>query len=151
MSSRLLAPALIVVAALALALVPGPRSAAMGAPHDAGKDIDRAMKTIEESLEKLTEIVGEKDKVKESLEEVLKLEKAFMDCKIAEPHKAEKLEGKDKEKLLREYREMNIEALKVVLDLEIAVINGKLPKAKKLVNTIKAYEGKGHGKFREKG
>lgn len=113
------------------------------------QEIDAAMGTIKRSLKSLQDSAEDKDKLDQSLASVLELEAALEVCKKAVPGKAADLEGKAREKMLREYRLMIIEVLKTSLDLEAALVDGKLPKAKKLVNQIAAFEGKGHGKFKD--
>ena len=109
----------------------------------------QAMQTIRDCTKSLTKNIDDKAKIEETLRTIVRLEKAFMEAKSGTPEKAGKLEGKKLEKFMREYRTMNIAVLKTILDMEAAVVGRKLKKAKKLLNQVNAFKGKGHGKFQD--
>lgn len=140
--------AMIAIAAF-LAFKTQPPAAAAPTAKAAVQDIDGAMQTIKRTLKELLEKI-ENPKEKEAVLVAFdKLQRAFMDAKIATPPGMDKMTDAEKTTFLNGYREAQATVLKDCMDAEIKYVQGKAKEAKKLVTSIQAAKGKGHGKYKK--
>jgi hypothetical protein len=125
-------------------------SARPAAVHDgANEKIEHAMEDLNGSLKRLEKALAEKDAAK-CLPLVLKMQVACQDSKVEAPSMAETItDAKKKADFLLGYRKTMVELQKQLLDLEVAVLDGKWEDAAKLVSDkIKPSKKAGHDAYK---
>ncbi|MEY2806942.1 MAG: cytochrome b562 [Planctomycetia bacterium] len=125
-------------------------SARPAAAHDgANEKIEHAMEDLNGSLKRLEKALAEKDAAK-CLPLVLKMQVACQDSKVEAPSMAETItDAQKKADFLLGYRKTMVELQKQLLDLEVAVLDGKWEDATKLVSDkIKPSKKSGHDAYK---
>ena len=118
--------------------------------HDgANEKIEHAMEDLNGSLKRLEKALAEKDSVK-CLPLVLKMQVACQDSKGEAPSMAETItDAKKKADFLLGYRKSMVELQQQLLDLEVAILDGKWEDAAKLVSDkIKPSKKAGHDAYK---
>jgi Cytochrome b562 len=128
----------------ALALPPLPAAPPNGA-------IEQAMKQIEDSLKQLEKGVTPENHAA-MLDELSKLETAIIAAKGQVPGSAEKVEEKKRAAFVADYRKTLVATLRLALDAETAIADGKYKDADGLIrNKLSAQKSAGHSKFKTEG
>jgi hypothetical protein len=146
---------------LALALVLAPISALMLSASDpqpapvapaavADGRLDPLMQTLQSSQQKLGRALDKQD-VEVALAQTIEMQKAAQEAKLLAPPKASEIsDAAKKTEFLTAYRAQMIELQRALLDLEVAVLGGKLEDGKKIFEErIKAAKKDAHAKFKD--
>ncbi len=124
------------------------RPAAAAAP--ANDAIEQAMGQIQQSLKALGKGINAESKAA-SLEELAKVEAAILTAKTQTPDTAAAVDEKKRADFVGEFRTTLCEALKLVCDAEIAVVNDKFKDAEGILRgKLGSLKSAGHDKFKGK-
>jgi len=128
-----------ILCALAFAFMPAqPENGAIG----------QAMKQISDSLKTLEKGVTPENHAA-MLDELGKLETALIAAKGQVPASAEKVEEKKRAAFVADYRKTLVATLRLALDAETAIADGKYKDADGLIrNKLAAQKSAGHSKFK---
>jgi hypothetical protein len=128
----------VLLSAFLLLLAPAPP------PNSA---IEQAMKQISESLKALDKGITPENHAA-MLDELSKLESAIIAAKSQTPDSATKVEEKKRAAFVADYRKMLVATLRLALDAETAIADGKYKDADALIrNKLAAQKSAGHSKF----
>jgi hypothetical protein len=130
--------------AAAVFLAAAPATPPNGSIETAMKQISDAMKTLEKG------VTAENHAA--CLDELGKLETAIVAAKGQVPDAAAKVEEKKRAAFVADYRKTLIATLRLALDAETAIADGKFKDADGLIkNKLAAQKSAGHSKFKPEG
>jgi len=109
------------------------------------------MKLIEEGMKALRRSVRAPERRAESLEWAVKLQAAAQACKVLPLPMAKELEGVEREALETAYRKEMIGFVAELLELELALLDGDVERARASHGRLSEMEDTGHERFVEDG
>jgi len=113
--------------------------------------LEQAMKQMSESLKTLEKGVTAENHVA-ALDELSKFEAALITAKAQVPDSAAKVEEKKRGAYEADFRKTLVATLKLALDAETAIADGKYKDADGLIrNKLAAQKSAGHSKFKPQG
>ncbi|MEQ8768676.1 MAG: hypothetical protein RL885_32515 [Planctomycetota bacterium] len=139
--------ALVFAATLVLMNLPAPTQASV---KDDTPLADQMLE-IQGILKKIRRSVRKPEQNEESLQLANDLVKGMLASRLMPPPMLEKIPADQKDAFRAGYRKMMAETAKMVLDLEIAILDGDNDKAQELYKQIADMEEKGHAKYTEGG
>lgn len=140
---KLIAPGIAAVAAV-LVLASLSSSTAPG-----GGKLDESMQTLQGNMKRAERAFEAKDTAK-LLPAILEMQKAAYEAKTeAIPKMADEKDAKAKEELGQGFRLQMIELEKNLLDVEAALVQGKLDDAAKAFDKVKGSKKAGHDKYKD--
>ncbi len=143
MKSKLCLAAL-VVALLSVPAFLSPSQQAVGAT------LDDSMQALQAGFKGLDRALG-KGEVEKALVLVVDMQNAAQEAKVALPEKsAEIADGAERTKFLNGYRLKIVDLQRALLDVEVALVEGKPEDAKKVLETkVKPLKKEGHDAFKD--
>ena len=128
----------------AVILAAAPAAPPNGTIEQAMKQISGSMKTLEKGVTAENQVAA--------LEELAKLETAIVAAKGQSPDSAEKVDEKKRAAFVADFRKTLIATLRLALDAETAIADGKFKDADGLIkNKLAAQKSAGHSKFKPDG
>ncbi len=121
------------------------RQSAGGAARPDPRNVEGAMKLINRSLRQLNAQVGDTAKKEENLKLINDAQRGAVIAKGLEPEAAPKDDGRAK--YLKEFRRHQIKLVRMLLDLEVSVMNDKADEAKEHMAKLAAYRDESHEEF----
>lgn len=141
---RALVVALLAAAALAPAALPlAPQARAMAKNPDA-ELLHESMEKMGSNFKKLKKLAADNKLTKDALPLITQMQAAVLASKGVVPPYAEKLKGDEQASFVLGYRKKLIEALGQLLQLEVAILEGRGADAVALVKAIDATQKSGH-------
>ena len=135
---------LFLAGAVLLAAAPAPASPPNGALEQAMKQMSEALKTLEKGVSAENQAAA--------LDELTKFENALIAAKGQVPDAAAKIDDKKRAAFVAEYRKTLVTTLRLALDAESAIVEGKYKDADGLIrNKLAAQKSAGHSKFKPEG
>lgn len=127
---------------------PGERPAGRGPRGGAGEftSVEQAMKAINNGERELKKTVGDASKKTANLAHVAQMQRGALYSKNNVPGHL-----KGGEASLEAYRKAQITLMRMLLDLEVHIIDGKTADATKSVEALHAFEEEQHAKFIDEG
>jgi len=120
------------------------------APRAANDAIEQAMDQLQQSMKALGKGITAETK-SASLDELAKMESAILAAKVQTPDTAAAVDEKKRPAFVAEFRANLCEALKLVCDAEIAVVNDKFKDAEGVLRgKLGSLKSAGHDKFKGK-
>ena len=148
----LLLPALLVSAAVAVAWTNGAVShaapAAVVAAGLEGDELEDVMNGIDKNFEAVLQAIEKKDAAA-ALDLVSKIQQGVVSAKTLPPPKLRTIEEKDKAAFQAGYRKELMNLLKATADLDIALVDGDLAKAKGLAEQIDGLKKSSHEVYKK--
>lgn len=125
---------------------PSARPAVASAPVN--DTLEQAMGQLQQSMKTLGKGINAETKAS-ALEELAKIQAAILTAKAQTPDTAAKVDEKKRADFVAEFRTTLLEALKLVCDTEIAVVNDKFKEAEGILRgKLAALKSAGHDKFK---
>ena len=134
-----------------LAITAFAASSAFAQAKQKGGDLQSHMEAMQADEQKLKSIIDKPDKSKECLEIICDMEKHSFEAKLLEPSHAQKLPGKDKDKILKAFRVRLLDLERELRTTEQALVNGDGGAAVASFRKVQEIEKSGHAQFRKKG
>lgn len=112
--------------------------------------MDDSMQSLQAGFKGLEKALG-KGEVEKALRLVVDMQNAAQEAKTGLPEKsAEIADGAERTKFLNAYRLKIVDLQRALLDVEVALVEGKLEDAKKLLDTkLKPLKKEGHDTFKD--
>src|SRR5689334_6840384 len=130
--------------AAAVLLAAAPARPPNGALEQAMKQMSDALKTLEKGVTAENQAA--------SLDELSKFETALVSAKGQVPDSAAKVDEKKRAAFVADYRKTLVATLRLALDAESAIADGKYKDADALIrNKLAAQKSAGHSKFKPEG
>jgi len=140
--------ALCAAAALAAPIVSS--GEAKTAPTDE-TELGSAMETMEDALRSLRKSLRSAEQNPASLATLVELQAAVHAAKVETPAMAGKMPAEQRPAFVRDYRKEMVGMARMLLDLELLVLEGKQEEAGDLLKKIRRLEDSGHERFTEDG
>lgn len=109
------------------------------------------MKVIDDGLKKLRKDLQDPAKNADSLKRIAEMETAALFCKLETPPKSAKIPEAERAAFVTAYRKELVNVVRLMLDLETALLDGDNAKAQELRKKLHDAEDPGHEKFAEDG
>lgn len=112
--------------------------------------LDDSMQTLQAGFKALDRALG-KGEVEKALGIVVDMQNAAQEAKTGSPEKATEIaEGAERTKFLAGYRLKIVELQRALLDVEVALVEGKPEDAKKVLDAkVKPLKKEGHDSFKD--
>ena len=141
---------IVLVAAAAGGLLAWSNARSAAAPVAVNDAIEAAMNQLQQSMKALGKGITAETK-SASLDELAKMEGAILAAKVQTPDTAAAVDEKKRPAFVAEFRANLCEALKLVCDAEIAVVNDKFKDAEGILRgKLGSLKSAGHDKFKGK-
>jgi len=111
--------------------------------------MEKHMEVLDKGMKKLRRLLRKKDAREEALEYVVKMEDAALAAKLLTPPMMEKISTDDQEGFLTGYRKEMASVTIDLLEMEIALIDRDMDRAKQLYEKLKKLKKDGHEKYTE--
>jgi hypothetical protein len=123
--------------------------AAAGSPAALDEELEEAMRDMNGALKSLGKGVDASTR-DAALEALSRFEHAAITAKALTPGRAAKIDEKQRAEFVVGYRKTLVEALKLTLDAEVAILDGKYKDADEILkNKLMAIKKSGHDKYQE--
>lgn len=143
-------PALLITAAVAVAFANPLQRPEGGRPpqREGGGELEHVMESIDKNFEAVLQSIEKKDAAA-ALELVSKIQSGVIESKSMLPPKLRTIEEKDQAAFKAGYRKELMTLLKLTADLDIALVDGDLEKAKAVAEQIDAQKKSSHEVYKK--